>query len=419
MTRNSRFLQAEATQAWLSQFEATDQSVAIELLQRMNLVTRDAFIENLRSLILSRLKDSAGPIGLYAEREVRARKGVPSKLFKESDKPPRRAYGIGPEAVKPAIPWNLAVGSEGIVAQLVSEICKTHIGEAFNHPGPGLIRKHKIRRFVLVTDFIGSGDRVLKYLKAAWRVRSVRSWWSSRATKGLEFEVVSYSATASGRAVVEGHASQPSVFLVADCRAISDMPFERKSRLNELCRKYNPGSGSPLGYGNVGALIAFAHGVPNNAPSILHDNAGGWAPLFQKRVTASTRAAFESDETNAEAIRMRLEDMRHTRLASSHWLLKAPPKARAWLAVLAALSHPPRTEEVISGKTGLTILDVRKALSVALAHRWITDQYKLTDTGHAELEHARGPSPTITSLPEQPEMPYYPKSLRVPFGKSS
>jgi len=97
------------------------------------------------------------------------------------------------------------------VAQLVSEVCRAHPQQVFNHPGPDAIRKRRIRRFVLVTDFIGSGKRARTYLQAAWRVRSVRSWWSARATKGLSFEVVAYAATQSGRAVVERHPSRPEV----------------------------------------------------------------------------------------------------------------------------------------------------------------------------------------------------------------
>lgn len=419
MARNAAFLKADATLAWLGQFAPEDQPDAIELLGHMGLVTRDAFAERLLGLILGRLAEGDGPIGLYAEREVPKRKGVPHRLFKEEASPPRRAHGVGPQPVRPELPWKPAVGSEGIVAQMVSEICKSYPVQVYDHPGPNLIREHSIRRFVLVTDFIGSGDRVMRYLGAAWRVRSVRSWWSSRSVKGMGFEVVAYASTKGGRERVEGHVSSPLVSVVSECVSVTDMPMARKHRLKSLCTKYNPGSGDPLGYGGVGALVAFAHGVPNNAPAILHGSSSQWAPLFRRRVTADTRDTFVSDETDVETVRTRLLDMRQSRLASSPWLENAPPKARAWLAVMAALSRPPRTERVISGKTGLTIFDVRKALAVALGHGWITDQYRLTDAGRAELDHARGPAPVYTALPDDTEIPYHPTSLRVPFGRSS
>ncbi len=418
MLGNSAFLKADATLAWLGQFSPEDQLDAAELLGHMRLVTRDAFAERLRLLILSRLSEGQAPVGLYAEREVPSRRGVPRKLFKEQEAPPRRAYGVGPKPVEPELPWKPAVGSEGIVAQLISELCKTHRGQLYDHPGPGLIRKHAIRRFIVVTDFIGSGDRVERYLAAAWRVRSVRSWWSSRSVKGLAFEVIAYAATSNGRDKVCAHPCNPLVSLVAGCTSIIEMPPGRSRRMRDLCRKYNPVGGDPLGYGGVGALVAFAHGVPNNAPAILHETSRTWVPLFRKRVTALTRATFATDETDLGTIRQRLIDMRHTRLASSGWLERAPPHARAWLAVLAALSRPPRNEQVVAGKTGLTVLEVRKALSVALAHGWITGQYRLTEAGHAELENARGPMPTLPRvLHAEPEMQYYPTSLRVPIRR--
>lgn len=420
MAGNPTFLKAEPTLAWLGQFAPEDQPDAAELLGRMRLVTRDAFAERLMALILSRMDEGAGPVGLYAEREVPSRDGVPHKLFKEANKAPRRAYGVGPVPIRPVLPWKPAVGSEGIVAQLISEICKSSDGHFYDHPGPGLIRKHSIRRFMLVTDFIGSGDRVLKYLRAAWRVRSVRSWWSSRSTKGLNFEVVAYTATSLGREKVSLHPCSPLVSLVAECTSIIDMPPDRARRMRDLCRKYNPGKNDPLGYGGVGALVAFAHGVPNNAPSILYEASGNWAPLFKRRVTATTRETFVTDDTEIEAIKARLIDMRHTRLAGSAWLERAPAKAKAWLAVLAALSHPPRNERVVAGKTGLAIIEVRKAMALALANGWITGQNRLTDSGSAELDKARGPLPVAQRpLPGDAEIQYYPTSLRVPTCFSS
>lgn len=181
MAGNAALLKAQPTLSWLSQFEPEDQATAVALLRAMTLVSRDAFADRLRDLILHRLREGQTPIGLYVERELRHRHGVPFRLFKESERKVRRAYGAGPRPVEPTRSYDADVGSEGIVAQLVSELCRSHPTQIFNHPGPDAIRKRGIRRFILVTDFIGSGKRAATYLQAAWRVRSVRSWWSTRA----------------------------------------------------------------------------------------------------------------------------------------------------------------------------------------------------------------------------------------------
>src|SRR6516165_3596473 len=90
MPRHAAFLNSSTTQAWLSQFDPTDQSAAIELLEACDLVSRDTFSERLRKLTLERLQSEAGPVGLYVERELKKRNGVPHRLFKESRTKVRR-----------------------------------------------------------------------------------------------------------------------------------------------------------------------------------------------------------------------------------------------------------------------------------------------------------------------------------------
>ena len=415
---NSAFLKAEPTLAWLGQFDSDDQAAAVSLLRAMTLVSRDAFAEGLRTLLLTRLAKGKGPVGVYVEREVRQRYGVPFRLFKETNTKVRRAYGVGPPPVQPTKAYDADVGSEGLVAHLVSEICRSHPRTIFNHPGPDAIRKKRIRRFILVTDFIGSGKRATAYLQAAWRVRSVRSWWSRQNTKGLSFEVIAYAATRSGRAAVEGHHSRPSVFVVAGCRTLDTVPSGGEIR--KLCIKYSPVLSKvmpPTGYANGGALIAFAHGVPNNAPLILHKGGNGWVPLFPARVTSATRATFSAGP-DSEAIRARLVEMRQARLAEAGRVAGAKPHAQNMLMVLAALSHPPREAEAISRKSGLTVLEVEIALNAAWKNGWVDSHYRLTDLGQAQLRQARGVPPNNPLHAEVPTF-YYPSSLRAPRGISS
>jgi hypothetical protein len=414
---NSAFLKAEATLAWLGQFEPQDQPMAVALLRAMTLVSRDAFAEGLRDLLLARLAKERGPVGVYVEREVRRRHQVPFRLFKQTTGKVRRAYGVGPRPVEPTQAYDGDVGSEGLVAQLVSEICRTHPNQVFNHPGPDAIRKHGIRRFILVTDFIGSGKRANTYLQAAWRVRSVRSWWSGRAAKGLAFEVVSYAGTPRGRWVVERHPSRPQVHVVMGCPTL-DTAFSTNDA-RKLCFKYSPVAPSvmsPIGYDNGGALIAFAHGVPNNAPPMLHKRGAGWAPLFPARVTSTTREHFAT--AGPEAVRARLVDMRQARLAEAGRIAGAKPHVQTLLLVLAALSRPPRDAETVSRKTGLTVLEVEATLKTALKNEWIDGQSRLTDLGHAELEQARK-APGEEALPVEASPLYYPSSLRAPLEISS
>jgi len=422
MRTRATFISGEAVRGWIGQFDPDDQVVAVELLDEISFVNQIEFVERLRTLILKRGRAVEGAIGLYAERELNHRGGNPHRLFKETEGKVKRAYGAGPEAVRPLRVYDQKVGSEGIVAQLISEVCRQYPAKFFSHPGPDQIRKKAIRRFVIVTDFIGSGNRVLRYLGAAWKVRSVRSWASSKQETGLRMEVVAYSSTRFGRWSVESHRSRPEVHIVRICSTIHDIyDWQKRQRLTRLCRQYDPagkGGLEALGYEGVGALVAFAHGVPNNAPRILHTFGKNWIPLFPARITAEIRQNFPDDENDPSVIANKLVAMRQLRLARVTWLEGIRPHLRVPLLVLAALARAPRDSETLSSRTGLSILDVEDAVWHAFRIGWIDDRRRLTDRGHAELRSARQFAATEKALSEPAEIPYYPRSLREPVWLS-
>lgn len=415
MSSTNSFLTRNETLAWLAQFRPDEQSLVSDMLRKMLLVSRDEFSERLLTLVRQRFAQGLGPVGLYAERELRKRKGVPHLLFKETRTKVKRAFGSGPQPVQPIRAYDLDVGSEGIVAQLVSELCREEPKNFISHPGPDQIRKSKVRRFILVTDFIGSGNRACTYLEAAWRVKSVRSWWSSRPSNGMSLEVVAYSGTETGVARVEAHPSEPVVTLVAPCPTIyNSFGRSKASELVAVCVNHFPGRESKpsLGYGETGALIAFAHGAPNNCPRIFYERTGTWEPLFPKRVTSALRSSF-SEQKAAERLRERLLDMRQRRLASSSDVVALDPRKQNLVAVLASLSHPPRTGAKVALRTGLTLNEVEKFLAKALGSGWIDGANRLTDQGHAELESLRKASEQ-KQLPEAEVSHYCPAQLRAP-----
>jgi hypothetical protein len=178
---------------------------AVALIDGLTLVNHDLFLARLRQLVLERAEATIGVVGLYAEREVRRRKGVPYLLFKQTNKPPRRAFGSGPKPVQPTRTLDPEIGSEGIIAWLVTELCRERPEKFKSHPGPDQIRTDHIRTFMLVTDFVGSGNRAWAYIESAWRVWSVKSWHSRSM---LRFEIVAYSGTDQGCIKVQSASSK-------------------------------------------------------------------------------------------------------------------------------------------------------------------------------------------------------------------
>lgn len=425
----------ENARRWLSQFSLGDRVIATELLQELQLVSRDEFADGLRALVLEKVGEIAGPVALYAERELGHRHSVPHKLFKESSGKRKRAEGaVGPPAVKATKPYNISVGSEGIVAQLISELAKEHPKKILDHPGPEQIRKKRVREFWVVTDMVGSGHRVWRYLQAAWRVRSVRSWWSGGF---LRFGVVAYAGTESGERFVVGHACKPKYIAVRPAPTIRTVFSAGKAQqMERLCEAYAPAAvadgeappwgGSahhPLGYGSAGALLAFSHGAPNNVPAIFHkasrSSARPWVPLFPARVSAGVGSEAFGLSLTPEKIRAQLERLGEHRLARSA-VVNAQLSTWEVFSVLTALSKPPRNNDlVLARRSGFETTRVRRLCRLLSEYRWIDSQRRLTDTGEGQLKHARKQlsgewKKLLGSAPPVKRLPYYPKSLRPP-----
>lgn len=421
MPGNSSFIKSEPVQAWIGQFAPEDQEEAVDLLRAMHLVSHNQFHQRLAQLIVRVLEEGGGPIGLFAEREVKFWRGRPNRLFKETAGAVKRAYGAGPAPVAPLRNDSPQVGSEGIVAQLISDLCAQWPKVLFSHPGPSVIRKKAIRRLIVVTDFIGSGKRVCDYINSAWRVRSVRSWWSARATKGATIEVLAYSATSQGRLIVEQHPSAPTVHIAIACPTMqTSFRGTKLEAVKLICKKYSPVQGEdPLGFRSTGALLAFAHGIPNNAPIVFHKKNASWAPLFPARKSTRFGESFNDGTDDLEGVREKLRKMRQTRLAASNWPTRLQSRSRHLFMILAAVSSPPRNPEGISAKTAMTIIEIDDALSQALSHGWIDGRNRLTDDGHEQLHHFRKEEKLDPPLPIDPPEFYHPDALRTPTGTSS
>ncbi len=412
------FLHHPNTVAWSGQFPPADQGHVADLLAALHLVSRNEFASNLRELLSNRIGAGPQPVGLFVERELRKLRGIPNALFKRTNTKHKRAFGPGPLPVNPLRRYDPLVGSEGIVSQLVSEICRQHRGKAVLQPGPDQIRAKRIRRFILVTDFIGSGQRALAFLQAAWKVESVKSWHSFGL---MRFEVVGYAGTETGIKRVLAHPCRASVNTCVPCPTIDSVFDEpQKSLIKDTCVRHDPATHKDsysLGFENTGALIAFAHGMPNNAPRVFYGQSSHWSPLFPMRVTADFARSF-TDQLSTSVIATRLKLLRQQRLAEAPWLNESRPQAQRTMLILASLSRGPKRDIVIAVRCGLQLLDVRNLLSKAQANGWVNSKYRLTDRGHAQLAHAknsrrlRADERKILSAKEKPH--YYPQSLRAP-----
>lgn len=401
--------------SWLDQFDEDDKLIAASLLSEIHVVSADDLTAGLTEVITRLGQELEGPIALYNEREVRKQHGKPDRLFKEARRKVKRAYGYGPPPVPAGRAYSRTTGSEGVIASLISSIVKTN--ECFlDHPGPDEIRKKKVRTYLLITDFIGSGKRACSNLEAAWRVHSFKSW----SSYGLvNFAVAGFAGMEAGVASVKKHTSRPRVFIAHGCLTI-DMLFEpQRSQYKSLCQRYGPpataGEFTKLGYCDGGALMVFDHGAPNNAPLILHAKSKQWVPLFPRRSIAPLRNAKISAAKEVEIDRA-LTRMREQKLAASERLKSVSVDEREIVLVLAALKKRPRTLDVLSGRSTLPIETVRQILEQLKQQGFIDAKLRLLTQAYKSFSYLRKSDPPPKPLTKTNDSFYCPRSLRPPVA---
>lgn len=395
---------------WLSQFAKADQDAAVSLVDEILIVDGDAFQQGIRTLIdrvAAERPSVERKIALYAERPTRLVFGRTPAFFRNSRH--GRAIGTGVQPVQ-ADPRDQEVGSEGIVAQLITDYCRQNPGVALSHPGPTRLRNDRVSHIVIVTDFIGSGQRIYKMLESFRYVATLRSW---RSYGLLKFVVVAYSGTALGVKWVESHKLKAPVRLTVGCPTVfNTFRGAERSRAFDLCNQYSPKSTEPFGFNRTGALIAFSHGCPNNAPSILWSKANGWRPLFAGRSTTLASAAFSADEQD----RLEQRANRLLRIQSARKALSSP-SSTLWLStmmVLAAAEAGARSPLELSAKSGLPMTDVNSIIDFAQIAHWMRATGSLTTLGRQELVRLRRSGVRKLVLPSDDYPFYYPSQLRAP-----
>ena len=406
------------TRIWVDQFMQADQSSARELLEAIDFVTADQFQQGLTQLLEEVACKASSPAALFVERELPNQDGVPAPLYRHSQVGVRRAEGVGPPPVKYENSDSYETGSEGLIANFITNLSRLQPNKFLVHPSAEQIREQKPQRFVIVTDFIGSGDRVRNYLEAARRTPSIVSW----ASYGLvRFEVVAYTGTEQGILHVEKHSSHPTVNIVKVCPTLSLLQNPARDRLVKLCKNYCPNKQRrrkyALGYRNTGALLVFAHGAPNNTPLLLYkkgNNKGKrWHPLFPARSTINVYAG--KPELSNHTIDKTLLYLGETQLSRAGFMIQADPTTQETILVLAALKRKPHSIHAASARTGLHLKLVDTAISRGKSAGFLTDDLRLTDAAYKEFSYLRKQNETKQKIDGGDDSYYYPSMLRPPI----
>jgi hypothetical protein len=410
---------------WLSQFKqkSVDRETAEKLLKNIVKVSHNEFASFITEKIRNAFRWNSERVALFPEREVRKYRGVPNKLFKEKPTPnshnPRqknlRAIGAAPRPYHASRGDEVKIGSEGVVTSLIGQLAREN-KKFISIPSPNRMRKEKVRHFVVVSDLLGSGDRVWNFLQAAWRVRTIRSWHS---LKLVTFTVVAYAGTQDGIRRIKSHPSKPRLIVGMKCpTTFSCFKIAERVVVHDLCRRYNPTAEDAFGYKGVGALIVFSHGCPNNAPPLLYSKTDSWLPLYPGRTafTDFSQQSLVASEFNwAEGFRV----LEYSGVEKSELFQKLPTFGKKLTLYLFAnlvnrrLRAPDMERHLHAVRAGLHLSEVQWLETYALRHHLVDYKYKLTESGIGTVESFLHP-PKVKGVENFSFSYYYPRQLRVP-----
>lgn len=405
--------QTNEGKAWLEQFDENDRHFAAVMLDEMLLLNQEQVTTSIRSSldrIASNWCRRKKRIALYVEREFQESAFFKSQIIADNSGVLRtRAVGMsGPPAVKP-IRGQTRVGSEGLLAFAVSQQTEALPKIFMNNPGPDRLRAKTAPagEIVIVTDFIGSGNRVKSILDMFWAVPTIRSWVSRKLVK---FRVIAAAATSTGASSVRTHRTRPNVSAEWIAPTIWSSSPRNCIDWEALIRKNGPSEGRDgcgrYGFNSEGALIAFSYRIPNNTPAMIHHSFKGWRALFTGPAPVGLQDIFGVrswtdvvDEATA-----------NVGLVLGRELTDEDRATMLFLTLLRGRWHKD-SATALSSRTGMSVhalLDIRRK---ALQNELITDDGRLTDKGYQYMaagELAERIKPIVATNQE----PYYPESLR-------
>ncbi|MCA6937291.1 phosphoribosyltransferase-like protein [Pectobacterium versatile] len=406
---------SERAQVWLEQFEEQDQPYASLLLKKIQWVSSHEFEVKINSLVDEICNKEDDKVALFVEREVLDDETV----YSFNAKKPQRAFGNAFPPILPAIDNKNEIGSEGILNNIITRLQRLDSRKYYNYPSAEIMRSKRIKKVIVLTDTIGSGNQLNNYLNCFWNTPSIKSWLSSGH---LNIYVLCFAATEHGLRRVELNKTKPSISYSRICPTIDNsFTNEEKRKIYEICDKYNPQkkhTKTPdfLGYGGVSSLICYSHGLPNNAPLILYKRSATWKPFFRGRATNDVIAELPSGISNInEKEYFRL--MGEKRLSASKKLATLDEEAKKTILLLASLNKSPRSNSAIASRSGLSSSEVSIMLTKLMYLEWVDSERRITDEGRFLLSYLRKENKKLFSektLPASDEIYYYPRTLRGP-----
>lgn len=298
--QNTDLLNTELCAKWLQQFEPSFRARAENMISQLVLVSSDEFRNKLLSEIKTLAETLEEPIAMFSSRET-----------EEGEQ-----YFPTEGSVQAVMGGE--VGSEGIVAQLVTSLHRSYPGKYWAHPTLAEMRENRVRNIIVVDDVVASGTRAVKFVRRLLENKTIRSWLSLGLLRGVY--ICAYSAMQKGHSFVNSELFSSKGLLhqrgelrfARPAPSLSDKVVDPHKKniyrgIIELCTRYKKRGRKKdrnyLGYKDSGMLMVFSHSCSNNSPSLLWSHAGGWNPLFPNRVVPPELLGVFSTSSSRNEIR--------------------------------------------------------------------------------------------------------------------
>ena len=404
-TRAQLLMDTEQGKQWLEQFEEPDKETAIFLASELTLINHTEFCVGLQKKLETLADSFKGNVGFWAIKELDEDNNI---SLSENEKKTVDLIELLSEQ-----------GSEAIIYKMIRDICKNYHEKYLNHPKIEQLRATKSDAIIFVDDFIGTGTRVEQFLDRFWSERTLVSWLSG---KQIEFHVVAYAGTETGKRRIEKHKSKPKVHLIMDAPSLYSMAWSTKRKLKviELCEKYGRIANKErknmcLGYQSSMVMLVFSHGCPNNAPLILWTNGSSkktWKALFPNRKIGPEMASVFPNEMAGQDSQKILRAIGQQNLANSTAYSQYNIFSPIILTALALIAMGKRKRSTLSHCLGLNISDCESIINICLKNGFIDNRNFITEKGLAEIRAAKKSKIKKQFTLEKGADYYYPKQLR-------
>lgn len=383
---------------WLGNFCLDERRAATLLIDSLRVISSSRFRITMSDALGAAVDEFPEPVGVYPVREL----------------PRDRADQFLPLDH----PFQAIPGSEGLVGNIVRDVIgrRPKFSRASSYDSLDRLRRHKVRTLLLVDDYSGTGDQIVKYVDAWIDHPTIKSWHSYGL---LRVHVLLLAASAQAQKRLEDHRFVASVRYLERGLGFDTVPWTKQERedVEALCWRYAHNPEFALGYGETRGLLALHHTVPNNLPHILWQTkcprVPDWAPLFANRAM-SPQLQEDLDDYHVETDPKRIAAIVQQERLGEALDAQTNPTVRSFLLMLGAVESGHRDPVALGNLLGLSREMTRRTLRACQALRLLDTANRLTNEGRNELRRARNrpplPEPGLPAIGDQ--VPYYPQALR-------